>query len=135
MAARRTLIEYTNEYFAAAKLVEVRLAEIVGKVCGERDVLRTENEVLKKKLAQIELAQRESRSNESSNAVLDFIERCNKSDEDQNPVEKKAMGDFVALLKSMYPVRLDDDEMLRLAALSKLQTEIKQRHIDVERGN
>lgn len=44
------------------------------------------------------------------------------------------MADFNALLASMYPIRLSDEEILRLATLSKLRTEIDSRQLEVEQG-
>lgn len=54
--------------------------------------------------------------------------------DETNPVKVKAFTDFNNLLNSMYEIRLNDSEMMKLATLSKLRTEIETRQMDIQNG-
>lgn len=106
------------------EVIESKLAEHTDEVTGT---------LTSSELVAIELPKEKTPSDQKS-FVLDELLINQSGVGTDDVVHQKVMSDFVALLKSTFPLRLSDEEMVRLATLSKLRTEIEQRHMDMEDG-
>lgn len=140
--ARRANIKATHEFVVAADKIETRLMELVEGMCDERDELRTEVQYLNSVIGvipgekEIKDTVRSENDDEvsSESPVIEKIldEQCKGGAIVDDFVDKKAKADLKKLLASMYPVRLSDSELLRLAILSKLRSEIDLRQSEEE---
>lgn len=158
--ARRQFINATHDFVVGTAAVEERIMQIVQKLYDERSVLQAEVDLLRSKLNEGKMGEDkndvgpeltsheliESKPVEEKSPDLPNVASCSKQSvkslfvvnhseaDNDDPVKKKSISDFADLLKQLYPLRLTDEEMIRLATLSKLRTEIDQRHIDMENG-
>lgn len=152
-AEMNKVFQYCDEQF---RETQENIKCIVSKLVIERDLLRTEVQNVREDLAGggVTLTNSDANGHETLIILRDLkadIERfltklTRERDElqlqvqnlrkslhpesaivDLNEEDSQPIREFKQLLKSYYPVSLSDSEMLKLAAVSKLQTEIERR--------
>lgn len=96
-----------RELIAAARECELQIKQIVTDLYNERNFLREEIESL--------------RGNRTRGESVSFGSTFNDF------ADCESISDLKKMLKELYPIRLSDEEMLKLATLTKLQSEIKER--------
>lgn len=113
MANRIAFENLSEKMTAEALVIEERLFEIVSDAINERDSLRQKVKVLEQK--------------------IDNFDQQHAVDE-HDDVGSRAKADFVKLMREFQSVRLSDSEMLKLATLSKLKSEVRERHAETSQG-
>lgn len=137
--ARRLFIKATHQFLVDTEGIEDRLKEIFDKLYDERNELQKEVVILRSKVQSFEGQSvgvnitSEFSKIDSGNSIAPpvklLVDELDSSNDaaDNNSTAQKAMSALKNLLKSMYPLRLNDEEMIRLATLSKLRSEIDNR--------
>lgn len=101
--------EFTEQELSVqAAFCEEQIMQIVTALHNERNQLREEVKVWREKAG----APVACTSQENESAQL------------------QSVSDFKKLLKELMPIRLSDEELLKLASMSKVRTEIEQRQTD-----
>lgn len=136
--ARRLFIKATHQFLVDTEGIEDRLKEIFDKLYDERNELQKEVVILRSKVQSFEGQSvgvnitSEFSKIDSGNSIappVKLVDELDSSNDaaDNKSTAQKAMSALKNLLKSMYPLRLNDEEMIRLATLSKLRSEIDNR--------
>lgn len=103
-----------------------RLKEIVKRLYEERNTLRDDNKLLREQLNQnmVPLQQNPDDSTVATRQTADDIKQ----------IDRKLLDILKKTLHGLRGVRLSDEELMKIASLSRIRSEVELRHEDLDAG-
>lgn len=141
MALQRKFHVILENYFGEAAAIEAKLLKLTSDVIDERDSLREKVKSLQRELDAAVAGPSHSHVEPHELSILahsngESVALDNSAAIDRFDIEvrRKTSEKRRELLMEMDGIRLSDDEMMKLAVLARLTTEVEMRQEDTKKG-